>query len=169
MVRWACEKVEAIGQMSSPRRRLSIGVVDMRTERHAMFMPHRVEVSLMMSYLGSTHAEETEAAIRKALGRGGPKWSLHRLTDRPPMPERPGNQPLVDALETAAAKWDIEVERESSAWPSVAGLVPEGTAVVCGVSPAMKNGGTPEEAVQRISLVQRTLVLTEYLIGRIGR
>ncbi|MXY09489.1 MAG: M20/M25/M40 family metallo-hydrolase [Acidimicrobiaceae bacterium] len=169
VVRWACEKVEAIGQLSSPRRRLSIGVVDMRTDRHAMFMPHRVEISLMMSYLNPTHADETEAAMRKVLGRGGPKWSLHRLTDRPPMTTRPGNQPLVDALEAAAAKWEIEVERESSAWPSVAGLVPEGTAAVCGVSPAMVHGGTPEEAVQRISLVQRTLVLTEYLISRIGR
>ena len=107
--------------------------------------------------------------MRKVLGRGGPKWSLHRLTDRPPMLARPGNQPLVDALEAAAAKWEIEVERESSAWPSVAGLVPDGTAAVCGVSPAMVHGGTPEEAVQRISLVQRTLVLTEYLISRIGR
>ena len=169
VVRWACDKVEAIGQLSSPRRRLSIGVVDMKTERHAMFMPHRVEISLMMSYLNGAHATETEAAMRKALGRGGPKWSLNRLTDRPPMQDRPGNQPLVDALEAAAAKWDIEVERESSAWPSVAGLVPEGTAVVCGVSPAMTHGGTPEEAVQRISLVQRTLVLTEYLISWIGR
>ena len=169
VVRWACEKVEAIGQLSAPRRRLSIAVVDMRTERHAMFMPHRVEVSLMMSYLNPTHADETEAAMRKALGRGGPKWSLTRLTDRPPMVDRPANQPLVDALEAAATKWDIGVERETSAWPSVAGLVAEGTAVVCGVSPAMQDGGTPDEAVQRISLVQRTLLLTEYLIGRIGR
>ena len=169
VVRWACEKVEAIGQMSSPRRRLSIGVIDMNTERHAMFMPHRVEVSLMMSYLSVPHADETEASMRKVLGRGGPKWSLNRLTDRPPMPDRPANHPLAEALEAAAAKWDIGVERESSAWPSVAGLVGDGTAVVCGVSPAMKDGGTPEEAVQRISLVERTLLLTEYLTGWIGR
>jgi D-alanine-D-alanine ligase len=169
VVRWACEKVEAIGQLSSPRRRLSIGVIDMSTERHAMFMPHRVEVSLMMSYLSVAHADETEASMRKVLGRGGPKWSLNRLTDRPPMPDRPANHPLAEALEVAAAKWDIGVERESSAWPSVAGLVGDGTAVVCGVSPAMKDGGTPEEAVQRISLVERTLLLTEYLTGWIGR
>ena len=169
VVRWACEKVEAIGQLSSPRRRLSIGVIDMSTERHAMFMPHRVEVSLMMSYLSVAHADETETAMRKVLGRGGPKWSLNRLTDRPPMPDRPANHRLAEALEAAAAKWDIGVERESSAWPSVAGLVGDGTAVVCGVSPAMKDGGTPEEAVQRISLVERTLLLTEYLTGWIGR
>ena len=169
VVRWACDKVEAIGQLSSPRRRLSIGVLDMRTDRHAMFMPHRVEISLMMSYLDPAHADEAEVAMRRVLGRGGPRWSLNRLTDRPPMPARPADQPLVDALEAAAGTWDIETERESSAWPSVAGLVGEGTAVVCGVSPAMKDGGTPDEAVQRISLVQRTLVLTEYLIGRIAR
>ena len=169
VVRWACEKVEAIGQLSSPRRRLSIGVVDMRTERHAMFMPHRVEASLMMSYLAPAHADETEASMRRVLGRGGPKWSLNRLTDRPPMVDRPTNQRLVETLEAAAARWDIRVARESSAWPSVAGLVPEGTAVVCGVGPAMRDGGTPEEAVQRISLVERTLLLAEYLIGRLGR
>ena len=169
VVRWACEKLEDIGQLSSPRRRLSIGVVDMRTERHAMFMPHRVEISLMMSYLKPAHADDTEASMRQALGRGGPRWSLNRLTDRPPMHDLPGNQPLAADLEAAAAKWDITLERESSAWPSVAGLVPEGTAVVCGVGPAMRDGGTPDEAVQRISLVERTLLLTEYLIGRIGR
>ena len=168
VVRWACEKLEDIGQLSSPRRRLSIGVVDMRTERHALFMPHRVEVSLMMSYLKRAHADDAEASMRNALGRG-PKWTLNRLTDRPPMHDLPGNQTLAAALEAAAAKWDITLERESSAWPSVAGLVPEGTAVVCGVGPAMRDGGTPDEAVQRISLVERTLLLTEYLIGRIER
>ena len=169
VVRWTCEKLEDIGQLSSPRRRLSIGVVDMHTERHAMFMPHRVEVSLMMSYLKPAHADDVEASIRQILGRGGPKWSLNRLTDRPPMHDLPGNQTLAAALEAAAAKWDITLERESSAWPSVAGLVPEATAVVCGVAPAMRDGGTPDEAVQRISLVERTLLLTEFLIGRIER
>lgn len=169
VVRWACEKVEDIGQLSSPRRRLSIGVVDMRTERHAMFMPHRVEVSLMMSYLQPAHADEAEASMRSVLGRGGPHWSLNRLTDRPPLHDLPANQPLAAALEAAAAKWDIALVRESSAWPSVAGLVPEGTAAVCGVGPAAKDVGTPDEAVQRLSLVERTLLLTEYLIGRIER
>ena len=169
VVGWTCEKLQAIGRLNSPRKRISIAALDLRTERHAMFVPHRVEVSLMMSYLEAAHADDTEAAMRAALGRSGPKWRLHRLDDRPPMADRPTNGPLVEALEAAAARWEIPLERESSAWPSVAGLVPADTAVVCGMAPVTRDRGTPNEAVQRISLVQRTLLLSEYLIGQIDR
>ncbi len=51
----------------------------------------------------------------------------------------------------------------------MAGLVPEPASVVCGVGPVTRDRGTPDEAVQRISLVQRTLLLAEYLIGRAKR
>ena len=169
VIGWTVDKLLAINALSSPGKRLSIAALDIRTERHPMFVPHRVEVSLMMSYAGSAQADEAEAAMRALLGRGGPKWRLNRLDDRPPMPDRPTNKPLVEALEAAAARWDIPLERESSAWPSVAGLVPADTAVVCGMAPVTRDRGTPDEAVQRISLVQRTLLLSEYLIGQLGR
>ena len=169
VVGWTCEKLQAIGRLNSPRKRISIAALDLRTERHAMFVPHRVEVSLMMSYLEAVQADDTEAAMRAALGRSGPKWRLNRLDDRPPMADRPTNGPLVEALEAAAARWEIPLERESSAWPSVAGLVPADTAVVCGMAPVTRDRGTPNEAVQRISLVQRTLLLSEYLIGQLDR
>ena len=169
VVGWTCEKLQAIGRLNSPRKRISIAALDLRTERHAMFVPHRVEVSLMMSYLEAVQADDTEAAMRAALGRSGPKWRLNRLDDRPPMADRPTNGPLVEALEAAAARWEIPLERESSAWPSVAGLVPTDTAVVCGMAPVTRDRGTPDEAVQRISLMQRTLLLSEYLIGQLDR
>ena len=169
VVGWTCEKLQAIGGLNSPRKRVSIATLDLRTERHAMFVPHRVEVSLMMSYLEAAQADETEAAMRAALGRGGPKWRLQRLHDRPPMADRPTNGSLVEALEAAATRWEIPLERESSSWPSVAGLVPADTAVVCGMAPVTRDRGTPDEAVQRISLVQRTLLLSEFLIGQINR
>ena len=169
VVGWTCEKLQAIGGVNSPKKRISIAALDLRTERHPMFVPHRVEASLMMSYLNAAQADEAEAAMRAALGRGGPKWRLNRQIDRPPMADRPGNRALVEALEAAAAKWEIPLECESSSWPSVAGLVPDGTAVVCGLAPVTKDRGTPDEAVQRISLVQRTLLLAEYLIGQLDR
>ena len=169
VVGWTCEKLQSIGALNSPGKRISVATLDLRTERHAMFVPHRVEASLMMSYLDAARADETEKAMRAALGRSGPRWSLERLDDRPPMRDRPNNRGLVEALEAAAARWDIPVERESSAWPSVAGLVPPETAVVCGMAPVTRDRGTPDEAVQRISLVQRTLLLSEYLIGQLGR
>ena len=169
VVGWTCEKLEAIGRLNSPKQRISIAALDLKTERHAMFVPHRVEASLMMSYLDPAKADQAEASMRTALGRGGPKWRLSQLSDRPPIVERPTNEPLVAALEAAAARWEIPLERDSSAWPSVAGLVPDDTAVVCGVGPVTRDRGTPDEAVQRISLVQRTLLLAEYLIGQLER
>ena len=169
VVNWTGEKLLAVGRLNSPSKRLSIAALDVRTERHPMFVPHRVEVSLMMSYVEAAQADEAEAAMRATLGRGGPKWRLTRLDDRPPMAARPTNAPLLEALEAAAARWEIPLERESSAWPSVAGLVPPETAVVCGMAPVTRDRGTPDEAVQRISLVQRTLLLSEYLIGRLDR
>jgi hypothetical protein len=38
-------------------------------------------------------------------------------------------------------------------------------ACVCGLGPVARDLGTPQEAVQRISLVQRTLLLADYLGG----
>ena len=169
VVNWTADKLVAISKLNAPNKRLSIAALDVRTERHAMFVPHRVEASLMMSYLDAAQADEAEASMRSILGRRGPRWNLTRLTDRPPMVDRPANHDAVAALEAAASKWDIPIEHETSGWSSVAGLVPDPTAVVCGIGPIVKDRGTPDEAVQRISLVQRTLLLAEYLIGRLER
>ncbi len=166
---WTFDKLVAIGKLNAPNKRLSIAALNVHTERHAMFVPHRVEASLIMSYLDPAHANEAERSMRSILGRGGPTWHLTLLTDRPPMVDRPANQQVVEALESAAATWDIPLDHESSGWPSVAGLVPEPASVVCGVGPVTRDRGTPDEAVQRISLVQRTLLLAEYLIGRAKR
>jgi D-alanine-D-alanine ligase len=53
---------------------------------------------------------------------------------------------------------------QSSVLPSVAGLVPEKVPVICGFGPVAKNRYTPQEAVSRISLIQRTLLLSEFLV-----
>ena len=166
---WTFDKLVAIGKLNAPNKRLSIAALDVHTERHAMFVPHRVEASLIMSYLDPAQADEAERSMRSILGRGGPTWHLTLLSDRPPMADRPTNLPVVEALENAAATWDIPLERESSGWPSVAGLVPGSAAAVCGIGPVTRDRGTPDEAVQRISLVQRTLLLAEYLIGQAKR
>ena len=68
-------------------------------------------------------------------------------------------------LEAVAADWEIPLKRESSVWPSVAGLVPPKTPVIYGIGPVARDLGTPQEAVQRISLIQRTLLLAEFLLA----
>ena len=83
------------------------------------------------------------------------------------MKERAGTQRLSRALEAVAREWEIPLRRESSTWPSVAGLVGSKTACVCGIGPVCRDWGTPTEAVQRISLVQRTLLVAEYLVSQL--
>ena len=98
-------------------------------------------------------------------GEGGPRWELVTRADLPPFPERPG--PLREDLAAVAARWDIPLATESSAWPSVAGFVPSDTPCLCGVGPVARDLRTPQECVQRISLIQRTLLLAEFLASRV--
>jgi D-alanine-D-alanine ligase len=79
------------------------------------------------------------------------------------MRQRKGNVRLGKALTEVAKKWDIPLGVESSVVPSVAGLVPAKVPVICGFGPVAKDRYTPQEAVSRISLIQRTLLLPEFL------
>ena len=164
-LRWTWAKLEAIAGLSSQRHRLHISTVELRTDRFPMGLPHRVEATLVASYPTTAAADTLVDDLRAILGRGGPKWELITQTDRPPFAERPQSLALVERLAAVAAKWDMSVEKQSSAWPSVAGLVPADTACLCGVGPVVKDLRTPQEAVQRISLVQRTLLLAEFLVA----
>jgi len=128
-----------------------------------MLLPHYVVVTLQLSYRDEKIADDTESKIREILGKGV-KWELEMIADRPPMKLRRGNQQLLKAMRKIGAQWDIPIEQESSLWPTVAGLVPSSTKVLCGLGPVAKDLYTPQEAVQRISILQRTLLLAEFLI-----
>lgn len=60
-------------------------------------------------------------------------------------------------------EWELPLKREPSVWPSVAELVPAMTPCLCGVGPVARDVSTPQEAVERISLVERTLLLAQFL------
>lgn len=167
--RWASEKLEAMAELSSTNDRLSVATLDLATERHSMMVPHRVVATLLVTYVDPAAADAAEESMRAILGKKGPSWKLRRIADRPPMRERRGNQSLARALESVARKWELPVHRASSTIPSVAGLIPARTATICGVAPVCRDRGTPHEAVQRISLVQRTLLLAEYLATELVR
>ena len=79
------------------------------------------------------------------------------------MKDRRPSGRLARSLAKVAEKWEIPLERESSVWPSVAGLVPASAGAVCGVGPVARDLYTPHEAVDRISLMQRTLLLAQFL------
>jgi D-alanine-D-alanine ligase len=91
------------------------------------------------------------------------KWSLKRISDRPAMNDSHASLKLFKSLSEVARRWDIPLEQESSVLPSAAGLVPIHVPVICGVGPVARDLYTPQEAVNRISLIQRTLLAAEFL------
>ena len=79
------------------------------------------------------------------------------------MKERTPGLRLAKAIEDVARELQLPVVRQSSAWPSVAGLVPAKVGCVCGFGPVCRDRGTSKEAVQRVSLVQRAFLLAAFL------
>jgi hypothetical protein len=79
------------------------------------------------------------------------------------MKERKASLSLARSLKAVADKWDIPHGQDSSVLPSAGGLVPAKTPVVCGMGPVGHNLFTPQETVNRISLIQRTLLLAMVL------
>ena len=128
-----------------------------------LLLPHRVTGTLLLSYLDEKIAHEVEEKMLNILGRDGFNWQLRLISDRPPMKKRHANRRLAKDLTEIARKWEIPLSQESSLWPSVAGLVPRSTEVICGIGPVVQNLYTPNEAVQRISFMQRTLLLAQFL------
>ncbi len=162
-LRWLWRQLEAFAQLSSRKERISVSAIDVRTEALPLLLPHRVTVQILVTYPDSDVADRIEREMRAMADRKGPRWELESIADRPAMPERRSTLELARIVEGVAERWEIPLKRETSVWPSVAGLAPRKTPVLCGIGPVARDLGTPHEAVQRISLVQRTLLLAELL------
>ncbi len=163
VLRWTWGKLDEMTQMTSSKARLAVEVLDIEPERHPMMAPHRVSATIMVSYFNVEDAERVERQMKEILGNRGRRWKLTQTSDRPPMKERAQGLRLVKAIEDVSRELQLPVGHHSSAWPSVAGLVPAKTGCVCGFGPVCRDRGTAKEAVQRVSLVQRALLLAAFL------
>ena len=168
ILRWLYKKLEAISKLTSRTDRIAVSAVDIHTEAFPLLLPHRVTATIQVSYPDDKLANAIEKNMREILCGDGVRADLVLISDRPPMKERRTNARLAKLLYEVAAKWEIPLDQESSLLPSVAGLVPYTTPVVCGVGPVAKDLYTARAAVQRISLVQRTLLLAEFLLKAKG-
>jgi len=158
-----CKTIQEIAALPSKQKRISISPVEFESKRYPMVLPHHLSVVLMMTYLEETDADDLKEEMEGLLKKSGFNWELDLLSDRPPLIERRNSLGLLDSLTKIAQKWEIPLAKESSVWPSAAGLVPPSVAALCGVGPVALNLYTPREAIQRVSLVQRTLLLAEFL------
>lgn len=165
-LQWLCERIRDITALSSRQDRIAIATYDLKTTAFPMLLPHAATANILLSY-GEVHvAEKVEHELQQMLRqRQGIRSELEMISDRPPMTARAANRKLAKALANVAERWEIPLDQESSLWPSVAGLVPTSARVVCGVGPVAKELYTPNEAVERMSLIQRTLLLAEFLAG----
>lgn len=155
-------KLEALSALSSHEERIAVSTVDVRTEAYPRLLPHRVVVTLQASFPDGGKAEELEVRMREVLK--GTRSSLSMISDRPALPKRQNTQALFNHLKSVADRWKIPLTTDSSLWPSVAGLIPAEVPVVCGIGPVSRGLSTGREAVSRISLIQHTLLLSEFLL-----
>jgi D-alanine-D-alanine ligase len=162
---WFGDRLAAISKFSSRKERIAVAAVDIKSDHWPMRTPHRLSATLLMSFLDTQKAENLEHRIRTTLGRSSHRWKLELISSRPPMKDRVANKRLAKAIVSTAAEWEIDLRSGSSLWPSVGGLVTGKTAVVCGMGPLSKDLYTPREATQRIGLVQRTIVLVQFLLN----
>lgn len=160
---WFSPRIERLSQLSDPKRRIAVGVSEVKTDAYPQLLPHRIQAKIQVSYPDAKAVVEVEAQMREVLGERGPRWILEQVADRPPLSDRKGNRRLFKSLQAVAQAWELPLDRESSVWPSAAGLVPKEVAVLCGLAPMGTDLFTPRESVQRLSLIQRTLLLTEFL------
>jgi D-alanine-D-alanine ligase len=160
---WAFDKLQQCANLTSKKERIAVSTLELRTAHMPMLLPHQVMATLLVSYPDERAADRIEGQIREILTGKGVSCKLELLSTRPPMNERRATRRLAKAIEAVAEKWEIPLKRESSVWPSVAGLVPAPTGVLCGLAPVARDIYTPDESVDRISLMQRTLLLAEFL------
>lgn len=166
---WFNDKLTKISALSSQRNRLAVSVVKINTDAFPMRLPHRVSVELIVSYLEPKNADSVEEKLKDIMGKKGLRWNLEMISERPPMKERRINLQLAKSLVCVAEKWDIPLKLESSVMPTAAGLVPARIPVVCGVGPVARDHYRPQEAINRTSLVQRTLLMSGFLLKDIAK
>ena len=162
---WVCGKLQEISRLSSRKERIAISAVNIQTEAFPMLLPHQVSVNLMLSYPDPKAADRIEERVKEMILQKGFRCDLERVSNRPPMKERRNNLRLANQLTVVAEKWEIPFGRGSSVWPSVSGLVPAKIPVVCGMGPTSRDLYTPQEAVHRTSIVQKTLLVAQFLAG----
>jgi D-alanine-D-alanine ligase len=161
-------KLEACAKLGVRKDRTAVSAIEINSTHLPMLLPHRVAVTLLVSYPDEAIGDRIEVEIRALLKDKRIKNGLELISNRPPMKDRRANQRLLKQLSGIANEWEIPLTRESSVWPSVAGLASGSTRAACGIGPIARDLYTPDEAVQRTSLIQRTLLLSQFLNQQIS-
>ena len=169
VLRWLIAQLDALSGLSSKEDRLSVLPVDLQTHRIPMRLPHEATATVLVTYPDSKGADSTEDRIRQILNESPFRCHLHLVSERPPMESSKKNSSLAKAVANVAQEWGISLRTQKSAMPSVAGLIPSGTEVVCAMGPVTNDPHTFHESIGRSSLLKRTLLLAQFLLSLYGK
>ena len=166
---WLAGKLGNLAALSSRKDRIAVSASHLDVQGFPMRLPHRVTTTLLVSYPELGLVDEIEEKMRKILGRAPVSWNLQKISDRPPLVTNRASTTLHKNITEVASSLEIPFGKETSVWPSIAGVVPPDKAVLCGMGPVARDLYTPNEAVERISLLQRTLLLATFLAADVKR
>ena len=166
LMQWMSARLQELYRLGSRKDRVSVTIHSIATEHFPLLIPHRAKLIILVSYLDERRIPGIEASINEILMGSKFKIGLEMVSDRPPMHEKKTNLRLAQSLGEVAEEWEIPFSTESSLWPSAGGLVRR-VPVVCGLGPEPRDLYTPQEAVNRTSLIHRTLLLAEFLFSQI--
>lgn len=94
--------------------------------------------------------------------------NFQKLEERPPLNSSEDTALMVESFKAVSQHWRLPFSTESSLVPTAAGEVPLGIPVLSGMAPAGKDVYTPNESVHRGELLQRTMLLTQWLLQEEG-
>jgi D-alanine-D-alanine ligase len=160
---WAFDRISEITKLSSRKENVAISPIDVNVNAFSMLLPHRVTATLLLNYLDPKIADGVEKRIREILKNHDFHCNLEMISDRPPMKERRIDKALANSLVKVADEFEIPLATGSVLFPSAGGLVPAKIPVVCGIGPVAYDLYTPQESIDRISIMQRTLLISEFL------
>jgi D-alanine-D-alanine ligase len=166
---WFIEHAAKVRQLSSPENKVTAAVQEVHSERYSILLPHRVRSTVYLSFLDAETADAVEKQIRTIFtppqgDKSDIKAFVERLEERPSLKRRDKNAPLIEKLKNLSEEWKLPFGVEASLLPSAAGIIPPEVPVVCGFGPASLDLYTPFECVNRGGLLQRTLLLTLFLM-----
>jgi len=164
---WVAEKIEALAKLTHRRNKTALSAVNIKTDGYPMLLPHRARIMILSSFPSVKAGDRLEEEMKNILGRGKIKWSLECVSNRPPMKTKKRGNRLISSLQHISKQWDIPLEFEASVLPSVGGLVKQGKLVLCGMGPCARDLYTSRECIERVSLVQRTLLFSQYLTSKL--
>lgn len=158
-------KAEKLKEISRPDQRLTVAIHDVHSERYSVLLPHRVQATIYLTFLEEKMAQEAEEQIKELFkyNSRGIQSYVEKLVERPPL-KRNKDNPIIKRLSTLCGEWKIPFGIESSLLASAAGEVSSNIPVICGFGPASKGLYTPNEAIHRGELIQRSFLLAMLLL-----